>query len=512
MELLKKQKRIGALFGIFLAFMFVCTLVSRALYASKLPQIEAQKPGRSAISHKVETEGIVQQGMEYAVNALSGLRCRTVYAHVGDRITKETVLFEIDLEDLDEQIAEQELAIQKLSLTIGDQQKNRSLEAEQKKTGQERAGEDYNRTKENAKDAVEQAKKNLKEAQEALEKEEQNPPSVTAEEEREKKRAEYEAWAKTEQELKDALAQAESEGDEAAYKTAEDKYNKHQAQAPAIPDYAGEDTAYAAWEAGKSALQSEITAAEHALEQARQSRDDALRDAERQLEDAGLPAAADSSLEINRLELSVMKEKLEKYKAVRQADGKVYPESEGIITRIQVSPGERVLDGAAAVYADLESPLRFHVTLTKEQKKYVNQGDTARLTFGNSGEKVTVDYVAESDAGPDLFEAEIVLPENTGTLGQSGIFTVETQSEIYNSCVPLEALYTDENGRNYVYVVREKSGILGAEFMAERIYVKVLDKNDSMAALEEGVIDSGSEVITDSTELLEDRMIIRYKE
>ena len=94
MELWKKQKKIGAAFCIFLSLMFLCTLISRAVYASKLPQITTRKPERTSLIHRVEAEGLVQQGREYAVNTLSGLRCSTVHAHVGDRVTTETLLFE----------------------------------------------------------------------------------------------------------------------------------------------------------------------------------------------------------------------------------------------------------------------------------------------------------------------------------------------------------------------------------------------------------------------------------
>ena len=105
-----------------------------------------------------------------------------------------------------------------------------------------------------------------------------------------------------------------------------------------------------------------------------------------------------------------------------------------------------------------------------------------------------------------------VYKRQVGTLGQSGIFTTETQTDTFNCCIPINALYTDQNGRSYVYTLKEKSGILGPELAAELVYVNVLDKNDKYAALEEGVIDSDTEVITSTTETLEDRTIVRYKE
>ncbi len=543
MEMWKKQKKIGIAFGIFLSLMLLCTLISRAVYAAKLPQITTKKPERTALMHTVEAEGLVQQGMEYAVNALSGLRCRTVHAHVGDRITTETLLFEIDMNDLEEQIREQEMTIKKLSLTIQEQEQNKGLAANEKKTEQDRAKEDYDRSAENAQDNVDRAKEDLKGAKDALEDLKQNPAAATPEEERKKAQAEYDAWAQKEEELSKAKNKAREEKEvaeekvqelqapgatpdpseldaakaelEEAKKTLENieaEYNSHTSAPVTKPDYSKEDTAKAAWEEKKSALESSIGAAERSLSDARKSRDDTLLDAKRRLDDAGKASPADNSLAINRLELSVLKEKLEKYQEIQRTGGCVYPESDGIVTRIQVSPGERIPDGASIVYADLESPLEYHTTLTKDQKKYVNQGDTAALTLGKSHETVTVDYVAASEASPDLFEAIIFLPQGVGTLGQSGVFTAETQTETFNCCIPLEALYTDQNGRSYVYTLKQKSGILGPELAAELVYVNVLDKNNKYAAIEEGIIDSETEIIVSTTEPLEDRTIVRYKE
>ncbi len=550
MEMWKKQKKIGIAFGIFLSLMFLCTLVSRAIYASRLPQITTKKPERTALIHKVEAEGLVQQGMEYAVNTLSGLRCQTVHAHVGDRVTTETLLFEIDMADLEEQIREQEMNIKKLSLTIQEQEQNSSLAANEKKTDQDRAREDYNRTAESAQDKVDQAKEDLKGAQNALESLKQNPVTGgTSEEERKKAQAEYDAWAQKEKELKQALAEAEKEKNEADKKVeelkakldsapdkdlalsqellqaeekaqeakdkltaAKAKYEEHIASPVPKPDYSTEDAEKAAWEEKKSSLEAGVGAAERSLSDARKNRDDALLDAKRHLDDTQKASAIDNSLAINRLELSVLKEKLEKYQEILRTGGGIYPKSDGIVTRIQVSPGERIPDGAAIVYADLESPLEFHLTLTRDQKKYVNQGDTATLSMGKSSESVTVDYVAASEANPELFEAIIFLTQGVGTLGQSGEFYTETQTDIFKCCIPLEALYTDQNGRTFVYILKERSGILGPELAAELVYVNVLDQNDKYAALEEGIIDNETEVITSTTEALADRTIVRYKE
>lgn len=571
MEILKKQKKVLIIFGGFLAFMFACTLISRAVYASKLPQVSVAKPGRMAISHQVEAEGIVHQGREYAVNVLSGLRVRTVYAHVGDRVMTDSLLFDIDMDDLEEQIREKELAVKKLQLQISDQEKNRALQDQKDELANIRAQEDYESTANEEQVKIDRAELEKKKKERDLKELKDNPVQVTPDAERKAAQEKYDVWAKEAERLKAEMDAAKAELDAAQGKVREldagaavkasaadgggntenvqsagnggdssvapaddkalkeardaeaaarDKYEKAKAayddymKTPvAKPDYSAEDAALSAWEKEKRALEDAANAAALAENDARAAKEKAMESAGRNLEDAEEEGTSDSSLEINRLELSALQEELAAYKKVLDAGGQVFPEAEGIVTRIQINPGERVPDGAAVVYADLSSPMQFSVSLTKEQKKYVNQGDVAKLSLGSGrGEEYQVDYIAENEANPELYEARILLEEGVGTIGQSGKFTVDAQSEAYQCCIPIAALREDANHRKFVYIVSERSGILGTELAAEAVYVKVLDQNESYAAIEEGVIDSETELITGSTEEIEDRAVIRYKE
>ena len=555
MEILKKQKKILTAFCFFLAFMFACTLISRAVYASKLPQVSVDTPRRMAIGHKVDAEGIVHQGREYAVNVLSGLRVRTVYAHVGDKVTTDTLLFEIDMEDLEEQVRQKELAVKKLQLQIGDQEKNRALQEEKDELENIRAQEDYEKTAQEEQTKIDRAELEKKTRERDLRELENNPVQVTSEEDRKAAQEKYEAWAKEAERLKSAMENAKQEweaaqgkvkeleagaaaevseaeedaapAEDSALRTAKDAeteakkkyddakaaYDEYRKTPVAKPDYSAEDAARDAWEKEKRSLEDAANAAALEENDAKAAKEKAMESAGRNLEDTEAEKASDSSLEINRLELSALQSELSAYRKVLEAQGQIFPEADGIVTRIQVNPGERVPDGAAVVYADLSSPMQFTVSLTKDQKKYVNQGDLAKLSLGNGkGEEYQVDYIAENEANPELYEARILLEEGVGTIGESGKFEVEAQSETFSCCIPLAALHEDANHRKFVYVVSERSGILGMELAAEAVYVKVLDQNDSYAAIEEGVIDSETELILSSTEAIEDRDVIRYKE
>lgn len=559
MELLRRQKNKIRAFGLFLAFMLLCTLISRSVYASGLPQVSTKTPEASALSHEVEAQGIVEAGRETAVTALSGLRCETVLVHTGDHVDTETALFQVDLEDLKEQIEEKQLAISKLQLEIQAQEQNRQLEAEQKDEQKERAQEDYNAADASSSQTVARAEQDLAAAGAALKEAE----------------AEYEAW-KAEQAAQPEepeIPEAPEEPEEPETPEAPEKPDTSEApetpensdasempegqESPEMPDTgesgeaetagqaeteqftaaeqtntpetidtsgtkdeSSEDSENTdsggmtedAWQEKLTSLRQAVETAKRALEDARQSRDSALETAERAVEDADSESTADNSLEINRLDLSSQQKELKEYQELLQADGIVYPEKEGIVTSIAVSPGERIPDGAALVMADLDSPLQFSASLTAEQKKYVNQGDSVSLKLGSRTVEATADYIAESELSPGTYQLTVFLEEGEGELGESGTLSAEMRTDTYPCVVPLEAVRVDENQRKYVLTVGERSGILGPEFVARKTYVTVLDQNDSQAALEEGGLSGEEEIITDYTGEIEDGDVVRYKE
>ena len=559
MELLRRQKNKIRAFGLFLAFMLLCTLISRSVYASGLPQVSTKTPEASALSHEVEAQGIVEAGRETAVTALSGLRCETVLVHTGDHVDTETALFQVDLEDLKEQIEEKQLAISKLQLEIQAQEQNRQLEAEQKDEQKERAQEDYNAADASSSQTVARAEQDLAAAEAALKEAE----------------AEYEAW-KAEQAAQPEepeIPEAPEGPEEPETPEAPEKPDTSEApetpensdasempegqESPEMPDTGesgetetagqaeteqftaaeqtntpentdtsgteGESSGDSentesggmtedAWQEKLTSLRQAVETAKRALEDARQSRDSALETAERAVEDADSESTADNSLEINRLDLSSQQKELKEYQELLQADGIVYPEKEGIVTSIVVSLGERIPDGAALVMADLDSPLQFSASLTAEQKKYVNQGDSVSLKLGNRIVEATADYIAESELSPGTYQLTVFLEEGEGELGESGTLSAEMRTDTYSCVVPLEAVRVDENQRKYVLTVGERSGILGPEFVARKTYVTVLDQNDSQAALEEGGLSGEEEIITDYTGEIEDGDVVRYKE
>ena len=312
------------------------------------------------------------------------------------------------------------------------------------------------------------------------------------------------------------LVQVKKELSEAGWEQedAAEQLGELQGNAVSKPDFSEEDSAWESWMSTRKSLEEKVQDAERALEDAEDEKEKALEDAQRNLEDSLRSEQSDSTLGLYQLDLEEAGEELKRLKGILEQEGVVKADASGVVTRVGVAAGEQTSSGASVVFADTARPLQFEVILQKEEKKYVNLGAEAEITLGNSSNmiKATVDYLTEMETSPGSFTALVTLPEGMGTIGQSGMFRVTQQSEMYNFCIPVDALHMDENQRSFVYVLGERSGFLGSELTAEKLMVDVLDKNDKYAALAGGVVDGNSRIICTADREIADGDPVRMKD
>lgn len=429
-----RKRKIIAGFLIFLVFMWLCTVISKSIYASRLPVVTTVRTEQKYIEHIVEAEGIVIAGDKNPITALSGLRIEKVMVQVGDRVEEGDVLFTIDMEDLEAIMDEKQVQISKLQLQINTILQNEELARQKKELEEERA------------------------------------------------RADYDAQARYQDTL---VGRAEEE--------------IHQAETD-IEEQAGDD------EALKDALQ----AAAYAEADARWQRENTMKDAGRRVEDILLPEEENSALETSQIELANMQADLLQYQAVKDINGQITAQHGGLITDVFISVGGRIPDSAVMLLADDSVPCQFKTMLSKEQKKYVSLNDKVGLKLDGSSKEsdASVDYLAESETMPGSYDIYINLPEGTGTPGLSGVMKRTETGDKYPNCLPPAAVHT-VNTRSYVYVVKEREGILGMEYYVEELNVKILDENESWVAVE-GALDSESQVITSATKEVQNGTIVRY--
>lgn len=462
----KRRKRIGGGLAIFIAFMWLCTLISKSIYASKLPMVSTTRTDSKYIEHIVEAEGIVEAGSKLPVTILSGLRVKELVVQTGDKVEEGDLLLVVDLEDMKQIMDEQELAAQKVQLQIDAIVHNKELAQSQKALEEARAREDYDALARYQDTLVGRAAEGVVQAEEALE-------------ELQAKNREHENdWQKEDGESK---TEAEMEAEQQAREQEEER------------------------------LKQELQAAVYAEADARWNRDNTIKDAGRKVEDILQEDNADATLAVYRSELTAVKEKIAAYQAIMEQEGRVTSPLGGMVTDVFVQTGGRVPDTASFLLADDEVPCQFRVSLTKEQKSYVNMGDDVKLQLdGSKKMDAKVDYIEENENMPGTYTALLGLPEETGTPGLSGKMTCSKAGDKYPCCVSLLALHT-ENDRNFVYVVNEREGILGTEYYVEEIIVVVADKNDKLAAIE-GAVTEESRIIESSTKEIKKGDVVRLSD
>lgn len=231
------------------------------------------------------------------------------------------------------------------------------------------------------------------------------------------------------------------------------------------------------------------------------------------MEDLLWPEEITIELETARLEQTVLSEKLQEYQKVLDNQGVVTAPFGGVVTKIAVGAGERIPDTSVLLLSDESLPCQLKILLDKEQKKYISLGDQVLVSLEGKSKELEekVDYLAASELSPEKYEAFITLPEGTGIPGLSGTVSRSESGEKYRLCIPTVAVHS-ENNRNYVYVLKEREGILGQEYYVDEINVSVIDKNDNWAAIEEGTVDKESRIILSATKEVKTGESVRWEE
>lgn len=435
----KRKKKIIAGFFIFLCLMWLCTIISKSIYASRLPIVTVEEIEQKYVEHIVEVEGIVVAGDKSPITALSGLRIDRMMVQVGDKVEEGDVLFTVDMEDLSMIMDEKQEQISKLQAQIDTILQNRELARQKKELEEARAREDYDAQARYEDTLVGRAAEEVNKAEKEIQ-------------------SQGESW--------------EEEQDEAL----------------------------------KDALQ----AAAYAEADAKWQRETAMKDAERKVEDILFPEAEDATLTTTQMELASLQEDLSLYQEIKSIEGKITTPHGGLITDIYINVGGRTPDSAVMLLADDSVPCQFKTMLDKDQKGYVSLNDKVSLKLDGSSREtdVTVDYLAESETMPGSYEVYINLPEGVGMPGLSGTLKHTETGEKYPVCVTPAAVHKD-NTRNFVYVVKEREGILGKEYYVEEINVRILDENESWIAVE-GAFDSESQIIASSTIQVHNGDIVRF--
>lgn len=199
-------------------------------------------------------------------------------------------------------------------------------------------------------------------------------------------------------------------------------------------------------------------------------------------------------------ELSAMKKLID-------TSGVITSPYEGIVSYIDLEVG-KTTRGEELIKIGMGDYL-FKAEVLKEEAVYANIGSKMRVSLAGKEEAIQTEVKGVSMNENGRIEVTAVLPEKEYMLGELAEFRVAAQSEVYDMCIPIQALHK-ENSLYYVLVTREQEDILGTELIATRVEVEVLSKDKSTVAVEGG-LSSKDYIIVDSNKYVNAGDKVRLK-
>ncbi|HEX3023394.1 MAG TPA: HlyD family efflux transporter periplasmic adaptor subunit [Lachnospiraceae bacterium] len=243
-----------------------------------------------------------------------------------------------------------------------------------------------------------------------------------------------------------------------------------------------------------------VKSCERALEKAESGETTSRNELNNRYETAANTEAKNAiSLESARIDIEVKQEAIDELEAIIESDGIVRAEIGGIIVKIGVEEG-KITAADSPVVTLSTGGYSFEGTMSRKEAEKIAVNDSCYIRLTGSQERIetTVEYMENiaDEANGEQTKVIATLPEGDYVVGSNGDFSVEKASELYDSCISLNAIREDNRGK-FVLIIGENESILGKETVATRMEVTVLDKDSKNAVIESGLT-SEDRVISES--------------
>ncbi len=454
--------------GVLLAAMFLFTVISRATDSITVAKVSVSTPASRKIQHAISAEGRAEKNREISVLTQPDILVRSVLVNAGQRVEKGDVLAILDLAHLEEQF--EDVVGEKRALELQNQalEQNRRQEQQSKRKAAARAKSDYHQIIQKNNQAIRKARTAVNKAQRACQK------------------------------GKDALRNART-----ALKKVQTETEKKKAPLRQKVEKEKETL---------TSLEAALSEQRNILAELQKTADAEKQTAKRAIEDAMATPATDHTDDINDISIQKLNHKIRKLSALKKGKGMITASEGGVITAVLTGVGQKTLDTAIFTMTDDRAGLKFIGQIAPKDAKYMSVGDT--VTLESAGNQVEAPIASmELDENKEFMNVTALLPADTFSLGETISMALVQESENYPCTLPLTAIYND-NGKKYILAAETEDTVLGKQQVARKIEVKVLEQNDSYAALESDGIKENSKIITDAESFVKagDRIRLIEKE
>lgn len=471
-----RQKKIMKGFGIFFAVMMVFTVLSRAADSVNVVQVQVKTIQNQIVFHKVTGTGKVVGIQEQAVFAQENLKVEQVLVQEGQSVKKDDVILRLSMTSIQKAAQDKIDEMEEMNLKIRDLKSLEQANQEKRDLEQNWARRSYDFAARGSSILVDNARLEVEVAQQRL---------------------------------------------DAFYRNRE--LANRQAAENGLPNNAQEENDSGTSDSvgggnmddteKEQALIDDLRAKQEALNSAIASQNQDLAAAEKTVEDSNLPEAMDSTLENAERKLANNQEELEKLNQLLAKEGEIKAGADGVVKSLAAEIGTITTESAVAVLYLTGGNLRMTGTIYEEDLKYVEIGSVVNIEGSNKKkiEGASVEAIRQDETDSDARIISIQLPDDSLSIGETAQFTISKDAGPFKSCVPLSALH-EANGMAYVYVIDSQNSVLGEIWVARKVEVLVKDKNQTLAALEDGGISSDQNIIVDSDREISDGSRVRLQE
>lgn len=443
------RKKLVRWIAIFFGVMLLFTFLSRAADSVTVAKVDTAVIQNKIITHTVQGTGKIQGTQEKAVFAPEDQKVDQVLVGEGETVEKGQILLTLSGASVKQAIKEKKQEIDEQERKINDLKSQETLKKQEKERELKRAEENYDTAVKNG-------------------------------------------------EINMANAQMEVD-------VAKQKLQIFLNQKALMSDGADAPT--------EQALRDEIRARQESQNQVIMTRNQEVQDAARALEDAKTPDATDSTIINEEAKLETLQEEAKQLAALKKQKGKITAPCDGVIKSISSATGSTTTGEAAVILYTLEGELRMEGSIRESDLEYIKTGETVSLkgSNGNQEQEGIIESIQERENNSGDSVITVKIPEGAFSIGENVDFTISKDQGPYTCSVPLSAVY-EENGTNYIYVTENQETILGETMVARRVSVRILDKNDTTVALENGSVSSSEQVIINTSKTIEDGSRVRLRE
>jgi multidrug resistance efflux pump len=185
----------------------------------------------------------------------------------------------------------------------------------------------------------------------------------------------------------------------------------------------------------------------------------------------------------------------------------------GKITSLSVTAGNKTGTDALVTIELTDRGYLLSFSVTAEQAKKVSVGEIAEVSNYYWGAEIKAKLISVKNDPENPREKKLLTFDITGDV-ESGTqlnLTLGNKGMNYELVVPNSAIRTDNNG-DFVLIYVTKQTPLGARYVATRVDVRVLEKDDYNSAVSGGLSSWQDYVITSSNKPLEPGMYVRLAE